>query len=173
MAEGEFFWLDLLRPHPQQVAELEAAIGFDSAAGGRALDFGGTPELRRYHGHVGLVFYGAGSRAAGEPTFVEVHIYVSGDWIVTVREAECAELDEAREDLARGHETPEEAVVGRVLTALADSLERVLEPFEREVADLETRAVAAEEGERIETGECARCDARSLTIASASRSGCE
>jgi magnesium transporter len=146
VAEGEFFWLDLLRPHPQQVAELQDAIGLDSEAAGRALDFGGMPELRRYRGHVGLVFYGAGSSPTGEPEPVEVHIYVSGDWIVTVREAECAELDEAREDLARGRETPEEAVVGRVLTALTDSLERVLEPFERDVADLETQAVSAEEG---------------------------
>jgi magnesium transporter len=146
VAEDEFFWLDLTRPDPQEVAELEAAIGLDPDAAGRALDFGSTPELRRYRGHVGLVFYGAESSTTGEPTPVEVHVYVRGDWIVTVREADCAALDELRDELARVREPPEEAVVGRVLTVLADSLERALEPFDREISNLETKAVAAEEG---------------------------
>ena len=62
-ASDEFFWLDLVRPSQEDVQGLVESIGLDPRAAKRALQFGATPELRRYRDHVGLVFFGA--RPAG------------------------------------------------------------------------------------------------------------
>ena len=137
VAEDEFFWLDLLHPSREQVE----TIGLDPEAVGPALDFGRPPELRRYAEHVGLVFYGV------EGTdLVPVHVYVSGDWVVTLRDHACAALDELREELRRGPQPAEESVVGMVLSALAESFDQLVDPFDQQVERLESQVTDVEEG---------------------------
>jgi magnesium transporter len=137
LAADEFFWLDLEHPSREQVE----AVGLDPEAIERALEFGRPPELRRYREHVGLVFYGA---QPGE--LIEVHVYVSGRWVVTVHEQPCPPLDELRHDLAQAPPPAEESVVGRVLEALAGSIEDLIDPTDEQIERLESQAVEIEEG---------------------------
>jgi magnesium transporter len=143
VASDDFFWLDLLRPGQEEVQGLVDAIGLDARAADRALRFRATPELRRFGNHAGLVFYGAEPREG----LVEVHIFVSGDWVVTVRQEESAALDQLREDLAQGEAPAEESVVAQVLEALAESFNDLMEPIDDAVARLEAAAVNADETE--------------------------
>jgi magnesium transporter len=137
VAADEFFWLDLQEPQPEQVE----SVLLDPEAEARALRFGRSPELRRYKEHVGLVFYGA------EPgDLIEVHVYISGDWVITLHEKPCPALDSLREDLSQGSPPAEEAVVGLVLDALAGSFEDLLDPIDERVQQLESEAVDVEEG---------------------------
>jgi magnesium transporter len=143
IAEDQFFWLDLLHPSREQVD----AIGLDPEAAERALDFGRPPELRGYPEHVGLGFYGV------EGTdLVPVHVYVSGSWVITLRDHACAALDQLREELERGPQPAEESVVGMVLGALAQSFDQLLEPFDQQIERLESLATDVEEG-RASPGE--------------------
>jgi magnesium transporter len=143
VAADEFFWLDLEEPQPEQVE----SVLLDPAAEAQALHFGRSPELRRYKEHLGLVFYGA------EPGgLIEVHVYVSGDWVVTLHEKPCPALDSLRDDLAQGSPPAEEAVVGLVLDALAGSFEDLLDPIDARVEQIESQAVDVEEG-RAEPGD--------------------
>src|SRR5919197_512078 len=91
----EFFWLDLERPAQAEIDGLVDAIGLDPRAAERALRFGDQPEKRRFPRHVGLVFYGA----EDADHLVETHVYVSGEWVVTVRERDCRALAELRTEL--------------------------------------------------------------------------
>jgi magnesium transporter len=137
VATDEFFWLDLKEPRPDQVE----AVVLDPEAEARALRFGRSPELRRYKEHIGLVFYGA------EPgDLIEVHVYVSGDWVITLHEKPCPPLDNLRRDLSQGPDPAEEAVVGLVLDALAGSFEDLIDPVDERVEQLESQAVDVEEG---------------------------
>ncbi len=141
MAADEFLWLDLTGPSSDQVQLLVDTIGLDPDAAARALDFERTPELRRYHDHIGMVFYGA-----EKDDLAEVHVYVSGDWVVTLHERPSPALDTLREDLSQGPAPAEESVVGSVLDALADSFEDLVDPFDEQIEALEQQAVDVEEG---------------------------
>jgi magnesium transporter len=146
VASEEFFWLDLVRPSQEEVQGLVESIGLDPRAAERALQFGATPELRRYRDHVGLVFFGA--RPAGREEqggLVEVHLFVSGDWVVTVQQEESEVLTRLREDLQEGPATAEESVVARILDALAESFNDLMDPVDEAIARLESSAAEADE----------------------------
>jgi magnesium transporter len=135
----EFFWLDLLRPSPDDVARLESMIGLDHRALEHTLEFGRIPEIRRYHEHVELVFFGAEPDEHGRSELVEVHIYVSGGWVVTIRQEECSALDELRDELQQSPPQAESVVVARILNSLADTFDDLLDPLDEVVASIEHR----------------------------------
>jgi magnesium transporter len=128
----EFFWLDLLRPSADEVARLESLIGLDHRALEHTLEFGRIPDIRRYHDHVELVFFGAES---GE--LVEVHIYVSGGWVVTIRQDECSALDSLRQEIQQSPPQAESVVVARILNTLADTFDDLLDPLDEMLTSIE------------------------------------
>jgi magnesium transporter len=142
---GEFFWLDLVRQTGEQVAKLVEAAGADPRAAERAFRFGEVPQLRRERGHTQLVFYGADATAAGPWQLVEVHAYVSEQWIVSVRKDPCRALEDLRTELNDSPPAAKEAVVGRVLGALVGSFEGMMDSDDEEIERLEE---AAAEGNR-------------------------
>ena len=90
-----------------------------------------------------LVFYGA--RPAGDPRAaqpIEVHLLVSGDWVVTVRRERATQLDDAaRAARARRTAESEQFVVYRILDALTDTFFPVLEAIDDEIDELEDAIV--------------------------------
>jgi magnesium transporter len=140
LERGEFFWLDLVRPAGEHVAELAEASGVDPEATERALRFGEVPQLRLFHGHAHLVFYGSQPTAVGPPEPVEVHVYVSPEWVVSLRQRSCRALEELHSELDDSPPAAKEAVVGRVLGALADSFDELMESADDAIARLEEDA---------------------------------
>jgi magnesium transporter len=137
---GEFFWLDLVRPTQERVSEIAEAIGADPEAAVRALRFGQVPQLRLFRGHAGLVFYGAQPNGPGPAEPVEVHVYVSGDWVVSIRLGPCLALEQLRDEFDGSPLAGEEAAVARVLGALAESFEELMEPLDEQIERLEEAA---------------------------------
>jgi magnesium transporter len=137
--EGEFFWLDLVGPTQKQIDRLVELIGLDHAAAGRALRFGEHPQLRRFRDQIGLVFFGAEVPSRGPAALIEVHVYVSGNWIVTVRNRACRALEELRAELHAAPAPTEEVVVARVLATLADTFDDLMDPVDDAIAELERR----------------------------------
>jgi magnesium transporter len=130
----EFFWLDMVRPSQDEVDRLESLIGLDRQALHHVLEFGRIPDIRRYHDHVELVFFGA-----EQTDLVEVHLYVSGGWVVTVRQDASAALDGLRDELEQRPPPAESTVVARILGALADTFDDLMDPIDDVVASLEQR----------------------------------
>jgi magnesium transporter len=150
VSRDEFFWLDLTAPTSDDVQMLVDEIGLDPEAAARALDFDRTPQLHPFSDHVGMVFYGGESRR-----LLEVHIYVSGRWVVTLHEPPSKSLDDLRADLSQREPPAEETVVGSVLNALASSFDDLVDPVDEELERIESQAVAVEEG-RAEPGNLRR-----------------
>jgi magnesium transporter len=130
--DHEFFWLDLEAPEAADIDRLGEVFGYDPFALEDTREFGQRPKLDAYDGHVLLVFFGTD----GEDV-VEVHVYISGEAIVTVRHGHCALLRQARERLMHLHGRSEDEAVYRVLDALTDSFFPTLETIERQVEELE------------------------------------
>jgi magnesium transporter len=133
----EFFWLDLLRPSADEVARLETIIGLDHRALEHTLEFGRIPDIRRYHDHVELVFFGAEQEESGSVELIEVHIYVSGGWVVTIRQDDSHALDELREEIQQSPPQAESLVVARILNALADTFDDLLDPLDEMLSSIE------------------------------------
>jgi magnesium transporter len=119
----QFFWLDLVSPSDHDLDALQQTLGLHPMALEDTHEFGQRPKVDSYKDHVLLVFYTAG-RAEDEERVVEpieVHLYVSGRWIVTVRNRPCAHLDELHDALVPEGTDVEDYIVYRILDALTDA----------------------------------------------------
>ena len=134
LARGEFFWLDLDSPGPDVIDEMAGLLGWHPLAVEDSKEFGQRPKLDDYRDHALLVFYGV---HAPDGRLVEVHIFVSGDWVVTVRRAPCEHLLEQRRIVSDRPPATEEDVVYAILDALTDSFAPCLEEFDAAIETLE------------------------------------
>jgi magnesium transporter len=137
----EYFWLDLVRPEPEALDELGRLLHVHPLALEDSREFSQRPKLDRYPDALLLVYWSA--RAVEDGTAVEpveVHLHLSGSWLVTVRRAPCLVLDALHDELpGDGH--AEDYVVYRVLDALTDALYPVVDQLERRVDDLEAQVL--------------------------------
>ena len=139
LVRDEFFWLDLDSPGDDELDGLAAMLGWDPLALEDAKEFGQRPKLDDYDQHALLVFYGV---HAPEGTLVEVHLFVSGGWIVTIHRSPCQHLHTQRDALAHNPPKTEEAVVYRILDALTDSFGPCVNEFDDQIERLEDEIVA-------------------------------
>ena len=137
----EFFWLDVVSPSDEQIDELAEMLDWHHLAVEDVKEFHQRPKLDTYRTHALLVFYGV---HAPEASLVEVHVFVSGGWLVTVRHSPCDHLEQRRARVVEGEPPPtEEDVVYCALDALTDSFFPVIHEAEDEIEDLEEQIVAA------------------------------
>jgi len=138
-ARNEFFWLDVVEPSAQQLATLIEELMLHPMAAEDTREFGQRPKLDRYRDHALLVFYSA-REAPDESerafTPVEVHAYVSGDYVATIRREACPPLDDLHAQLGTGEHT-ELRVLYRILDALTDAHYPVLAKLDARIDDLE------------------------------------
>ena len=142
--KDEFFWLDLAEPSDADLDALEAALGLHPMAMEDTREFGQRPKVDAYRDHVLLVFYTArradrdGDRLI-EP--IEVHVYVSGHWIATVRRRPCTVLDTLHDELIPESVDAEEYLVYRILDTLTDALFPVVDALEERIDELEAEVL--------------------------------
>jgi magnesium transporter len=150
-AAGQFFWLDLDSPTGAQIDELAEIFGLHPVAVEDTKEFGQRPKLDDYESFLHLVFYGLSRDESGDYGPVEVHVYVSGEAIVTLHHDGCEALYEAMRRAARAPDTAEEVVVYHVLDALTDSFFPALEQMDDAIDDIEDRMLEGPtDGERHE-----------------------
>jgi magnesium transporter len=134
-AAGEFYWLDLMSPDDGDMEQLAQVAGLHPAAIEDTLEWGQLPRLDDYGEHVLLIFFGARELDGHvEPT--EVHVFVSGDWIVTIRRCPTG-LDSQRQWLAEQDVPDDDQVLYHVLDALADDWDPVIENLDKRVDRVE------------------------------------
>ena len=141
LARREFFWLDLVDPGVPQLHALAEQLGWHPLALEDTREFDQRPKLDRYGYHMLLVFYGAEAVGHEPPAMIEVHLLVSGDWVVTVRRRPAHAIDALRRRTAAERAPDEQFVVYRILDTLTDTFFPVLEAIDDEIDDLEDAIV--------------------------------
>jgi magnesium transporter len=136
----EFFWLDLSDPSPEELAPLGELLGLHPVAIEDSREFGQRPKLDAYGDHVLFVFYtvrrgGGSDEALFEP--VEVHIYISGSYVVTVRRSTCTELDALHEELDGADAQAEDYIVYKIFDVLTDAFYPIIELLEEHIDAIE------------------------------------
>jgi magnesium transporter len=146
-ARGEFFWLDVVGN--EHIDELGEIFGLHPLVLEDMREPGQRPKLDDYREYVLLVFYGASTR--GESLeLIEVECVISGDYVITHREAPCGELDAARKFFADRDARDEQFVVYRVLDGLTDSFFPVLASIDDEIDDLENDVIEQPTEEQLQ-----------------------
>ncbi len=147
----EFFWLDLLHPSAAEVDTLGTELGLHPVAMKDSEEFGQRPKVDAYAEHAFLVFYTPARSAAVEDPGVEVHVYVSGMFVLTVRRGDCTRLDSLRSELA-GLDVVEgeEYLVHRILIALTDAYFPLVNALETRVDGLEDAVFHRTRSEQLE-----------------------
>ncbi|WP_051325001.1 magnesium transporter CorA family protein [Candidatus Solirubrobacter pratensis] len=140
----EFFWLDLLSPSDDDLGKLGDLLELHPVAMEDTREFGQRPKIDLYEHHLLLVFYSA--RVTGDPDSparpIEVHVYLSGGFVVTVRREPCLVLDQLHESLQPESTKEEEVLVYRILDGLTDAFYPVIDRIEEEVDALEADVLA-------------------------------
>ncbi|HZE04400.1 MAG TPA: magnesium/cobalt transporter CorA [Solirubrobacteraceae bacterium] len=139
---NHFFWLDLESPAAEELTKLRELFGFHPLALEDTEHFGQRPKLDDYGDYVLLVFYGAWRHQPDDPDPLrEVHLFISGQYVVTVHRDPLPPLEQQREQLDGRLLHSEQFVLYRVLDALVDSFFPLLSDMDDEIDDLESAIV--------------------------------
>lgn len=136
-ARDEFFWLDLDSPDEATLQAIADQLQWHPLAVEDTREWNQRPKLDDYRDHVLLVYYGL--RPTSEPQDanpLEVHIYVSGGYVVTIHRG-CAELQVIRDRAQRRQPDSEQELVYRILDGLTDTYFPVLEAIDNQIDLLE------------------------------------
>jgi magnesium transporter len=142
LASGEFFWLDLQRPSPEDAELLGQLFGFHPLPLEDAQQFGQRAKLEDYDDFAFIVVYGA---SADEDRLVEVHCFYSERYLVTVHRDDCPPFADLRARYLQGEkehtETTPILLLHEVIDRLTDSFFPMLQEFDDDLdaieADLE------------------------------------
>jgi magnesium transporter len=142
----EFFWLDLTNPSAEEMKAVGETLGLHPVAIEDTLEFGQRPKLDAYGDHLLFVYYTVrrGPDAGESPVEpVEIHIYISGSYVVTVRRSTCTELDELHEELDTADPKAEHYILYRVFDVLTDAFYPMIELLEEHIDAIEARVLFA------------------------------
>jgi magnesium transporter len=135
----EFFWLDLESPSAEELDALQTALGLHPMALEDTREFGQRPKVDTYADFVLVVFYTA--RIPDEPDRVidpvEVHVYVSGQWIVTVRRAPLPQIETLHDRLEPAETHDEDYLVYRIFDDLTDAFFPAIDHLEVRIDAIE------------------------------------
>jgi magnesium transporter len=135
----EFFWLDLLAPSADEIRRMGERFGLHPLAIEDTLEFGQRPKIDDYGDTALLVFYGVlahDGRAPRDHEPVEVHLHISGHWLITVHRLPKPILQQTAERVRREPPRTEEEAIYRVLDGLTDSFFPVLDGMDDEIDTL-------------------------------------
>src|SRR5690348_6314121 len=136
LADGNFFWLDLDRPGPDDFEILRDAFGFHPLAVEDSEHFEQRAKIEDYDGFVFLVVYGA---ASDRDRLVEVHCFYSERFLVTVHRDDCpafAEIRRRYQQRADAVDRPS-LLLYRIVDGLVDSFFPILAEFDDRIDELE------------------------------------
>ena len=151
MKRDHFFWLDLHDPDPAELAKLREIFGFHPLALEDTDHFGQRPKLDDYGDYIFLVFYGAWRHQDRDPDLLrEVHLFVSGQYLVTIHRDPLPPLDKQREQLDGRLLHSEQFLLYRVLDALVDSFFPLLADMDDEIDELEAAVLASPTDEQLQ-----------------------
>ncbi len=151
LERDEFFWLDLHSPAAAELDRVGGMLGLHPMAMEDTREFGQRPKADVYESHVLVVFYTAqitdGDDAVVRP--IEVHVYVSGDFVLTVRRDSCVLLDRLRDEVVPQDAAEEEYLVYRIFDTLTDAWYPAITAIESHIDALEAEVLARARREQL------------------------
>jgi magnesium transporter len=154
-ARDEFFWLDLTGPSDADKEQLARVLELHALARDDLRDAGAAQARLHTYGDFMLIVYFAAKAHTGNADsprdlLIEVHLLVSGSYVVTIHHESSDQLEQLRSRFQRGAEGSEEFVVYTILDALTDSFFPVMSTIGEEIDDLEEQVIQSAKEEALQ-----------------------
>jgi magnesium transporter len=134
----QFFWLDLHDPEPDQLSQLGELLHLHPLTIEDVSTFSERPKREHYDGYVSLVVYGVDQHAAaGARLLREVHLLISGAWVITLHPTPFVVLDTLRERVRKEPPARERALIIDILDTVLSSYLPVLDRIDDAIDQLE------------------------------------
>jgi magnesium transporter len=138
----EFFWLDLEDPTPKEVEHLGQLLKLHPLTLDDISTFSERPKREHYDGYVSLVVYGADADTkSGESLLREVHMLISGEWVVTLHPSPFATVDNLQKRLKPADFPGELALTYQILDAVLSTFVPILDRVDDQIDDLEQAVI--------------------------------
>jgi magnesium transporter len=136
----EVFWLDIHAMEPADITLMRDVFGFHPLAVEDVEDFGQRAKVEEYDGFTYLVAFGA-APPNDDDRLVEVHIFYSEHYLVTVHRDEAPAIDETGRRCDVRPELLDDApsLLYHVLDSLVDGFFPVMDDIDARIASIETR----------------------------------
>ena len=143
LSSGEFFWLDLDDPTEDEIGALGAKLNLHPLTIDAALRFQRRPKLEEYPGYVFMVVHGVDPKAqAGEYLLREVHIIVSGAYVITIHREPIDALVDLRSSYDELLIRSEMFLVYKILDAITQTYFPVLDRIDDAIDSVEDEVLA-------------------------------
>jgi magnesium transporter len=137
-----FFWLDLQGPTEEQLHRLASKFGLHPLTVDDARTFSQRPKIEEYGNYIFLVAYGVDpGTSSGGPRLRELHLIISGHFVVTIHRRPLKALEELR---ARYDEHPlrgEQFLVYKILDAMTQTFFPVLARIDDDIDEIEQQVI--------------------------------
>ena len=142
LEKRRFFWLDLQGPTEEQLRRLAARFGLHSLTVDDARTFNQRPKIEEYGNYLFLIAYGVDpGTSSGGPLLRELHVIISGHFVVTIHRRPLKALEELR---ARYDEHPlrgEQFLVYKILDAMTSTFFPVLARIDDDIDQIEQQII--------------------------------
>jgi magnesium transporter len=137
-----FVWVDLDQPSDDALKELANTVHLHPLTLEDARTFSQRPKIEEYANYLFMVVYGVDPDvASGAPLLREVHMIISGDYVVTIHHSPMDSLAELR---ARYSDQPirsEQFLVYKILDAVLSTFVPTLSRIDDDIDDIEEQTV--------------------------------
>ena len=138
LRDNDFVWIDYAGPSESDLDHLARQLDLHPLTVEDAHTFHQRPKLEEYDGYTFMVVFGADAGAeSGSPLLREVHVIVSGEYVVTIHRHPFAPLAALR---AHYHDQPvrsEQFMVYEILDAITSTFVPVLSRTDDDIDEIE------------------------------------
>jgi magnesium transporter len=133
-----FFWLDLHDPTHDQLSRLGDLLDLHPLTIEDVTSFSERPKREHYDGYISLVVYGVDEEATTSGQLLrEVHLLISGGWVVTLHPTPFKVLDDLRDRVRRQPPQREQALIFQILDTVLSTYVPVLDRVDDEIDEIE------------------------------------
>jgi magnesium transporter len=153
LENDQFVWIDYESPTEQDIADLAKVIKLHPLTVQDARTFRQRPKIEEYEGYMFVVIFGvdAGTKSGG-PLLREVHMIISGDYVVTIHRRKLVPLTELRERYDEEDIRSEQFLIYKIFDAVISTFVPVLSRVDEDIDEIEQSVIdnaSAEDLQRI------------------------
>jgi magnesium transporter len=146
-----FFWLDLQDPSADEIKQLGDLLGLHPLTLDDISTFSERPKREHYDGYVSLVVYGVDeAEDSGGSLLREVHLIISGSYVVSLHPHPFDMLDKLRARMQEQGVRGEQALIYRILDAVIGTYVPVLSRIDDTIDDIEQSVIASPKEESLQ-----------------------
>ncbi|MDQ6835363.1 MAG: magnesium/cobalt transporter CorA [Actinomycetota bacterium] len=138
LEQHSFIWIDLDDPPAADLEQLAKLVGLHPLTVEDAKTFDQRPKVEEYEGYVFMVVFGVDPETeSGGALLREVHVIISGDYVVTIHQRPVDALADLRHRYCDQPVRSEQFLVSKILDAVTSTFVPVLSRIDDDIDDIE------------------------------------